>query len=152
TRTPSTADVFELEPLIVTAPRIRLSGQQLVDPRIDNELVKLLEIIATEPPPEEEIVDPELAEVNRLFTPTGFAMKIRHSDISFLLTEGLAGTSNYTLIGRLEAIARSNPNNRVRAAALVALGHEPRRRELFIFSDALKDPSLIVRYGAVEAL
>jgi hypothetical protein len=54
-------------------------------------------------------------------------MKVRYSDLSFLLTEGLACTDNFTLIQRLETIARQNPNTRVRAAALVALGYDRTR-------------------------
>lgn len=151
-KNPSPDDMFELEPLVVTAPRLKFSGQQLVDVRIDNELVNLLEKIATEPPPDVEVVDPALREVNRLVTPEGFGLRIRYSDISFLLTEGLAGTSNLTLVNRLETIAQKSPNSRVRAAALVALGHDKERLDLQAFSDGLRDTSLIVRFGAVEAL
>ncbi|HNA60431.1 MAG TPA: HEAT repeat domain-containing protein, partial [Elusimicrobiota bacterium] len=151
-RPPAVDDLFELEPLVVTAPRLKISGEQFIDARIDNELVNLLEKIATEPPPEEVIVDPALAEVNQLVTPAGFGLKIRYSDIAFLITEGLAGTTNLTLINRLETIARQSPNTRARASALVALGHDATRNDLQIFQDALKDSSRIVRFGAVEAL
>ena len=151
-RAPAVDDLFELEPLVVTAPRLKISGEQFIDARIDNELVNLLEKIATEPPPEEVIVDPALAEVNQLVTPAGFGLKIRYSDIAFLITEGLAGTTNLTLINRLETIARQSPNTRARASALVALGHDATRNDLQIFQDALKDSSRIVRFGAVEAL
>ncbi len=151
-RPPAVNDLFELEPLVVTAPRVKISGQHLVDVRIDNELVDILEQIATTPPPEVVVLDPALAEVNQLVTPQGFGLKIRYSDIGFLITEGLAGTTNLTLVGRLETIARQSPNTRARASALVALGHDPTRFDLQIFADALRDPSVIVRFGAVEAL
>jgi HEAT repeat protein len=142
---------FELEPLIVTAPRINVP-RHLVDVRIDNDLVRLLEELAKEPPPEEQVLTAEQEELARLATPTGFALKIRYTDLSIVLTEGLAGTSNYTLIQRLETIARGNPNARARSAALVALGYEPNRRDLSVFQDALRDPNVVVRFAAVEGL
>jgi HEAT repeat protein len=137
--------------LILTAPRVNLP-RHLVDVRIDNDLVRLLEDLANEPPPEEQVLSPEQVELSRLTTPTGFALKIRYSDLSVLLTEGLAGTQNYTLISRLETIARANPSARVRGSALVALGHQPGRKELAIFQEALRDPNVIARFAAVEAL
>lgn len=146
---PPPKNPFELEPLVVTAPRLQ---SNLVDVRIDNDLVRLLEDLAKEPPPEEQILNPEQEQLSRLSTPTGFALKVRYSDLSVLLTEGLAGTQNFTLVSRLENIARSNPSARVRGSALVALGYQPRRRELSIFQDALRDPNVIARFAAVEAL
>lgn len=147
--TPAPRNPFELEPLVVTAPRL---AANLVDVRIDNDLVRLLEDLANEPPPQEQLLNSSEEELNRLSTPTGFALKIRYSDLSVLLTEGLAGTQNYTLVSRLETIARSNPSARVRGSALVALGFQPRRKELSIFQEALRDPNVITRFAAVEAL
>ncbi len=144
--------LFELEPLVVTAPRARVSGSQLVPPQIDAELVGLLEKIATERPPEVVVLDPSLNEVIKLVTPQGFGLYVRYTDISFLLTEGLAGTSNLTLVNRLENIARSSPNTPVRGSAFVALGHDNTRVDLSIFETSLRDPSIQVRFGVVEGL
>ncbi|MBI4396736.1 MAG: HEAT repeat domain-containing protein, partial [Elusimicrobia bacterium] len=149
---PKRREAFELEPLVVTAPRLRLQPAHYVDVRIDNDLVRLLEKMAGEPPPEEQVLDPVLNEVNKLVTPTGFALKTRYSDLSFLLVEGLAGARDFSLVQRLESIARGNPNARVKAAALVALAYDKNRQDLMIFQEALRDPSLVVRFGAVEAL
>jgi HEAT repeat protein len=149
---PERKSAYELEPLVVTAPRLRTSGANLVDPRIDVNLVELLEKMATDPTPEQQLLDPALTEVNQLVTPQGFGLKVRYSDIGYLLTEGLAGTGNYTLIQRLETIARTNANAGVRASALVALGYDRTRTDLFIFEEALRDPSLITRFGAAEGL
>lgn len=148
---PAPRNPFELEPLIVTAPRANIP-RNLVDVRIDNDLVRLLEGLANEPPPSEQVLASSDEELNRLTTPTGFALKIRYSDLSVLLTEGLAGTDNYTLISRLETIARTNPTARIRAAAVVALGYQPNRLELSVFQDALRDSNVVVRFSAVEAL
>lgn len=144
--------LFELEPLVVTAPRRRVSGSQLVPVQIDTELVGLLEKIATEPLPEELLIDPVLVEVKKLVTPQGFGLYVRYSDITYLLTEGLAGTSNLTLVNRLETIARSSPNTSARGSAFVALGHDVTRVELHVFEQSLQDRSLQVRFGVVEGL
>jgi len=146
------SSLFELEPLVVTAPRLRVSGSQLVPAQIDNELVNLLEKIATEPLPEEVLLDPVLVEIKKLVTPQGFGLYVRYTDISFLLTEGLAGTSNLTLVNRLETIARSSPNTPVRGSAFVALGHDVSRIDLSLFERSLQDRSLQVRFGVVEGL
>jgi HEAT repeat protein len=146
---PRARAAFELEPLIITAPRLEV---ERVDIRIDNELVRLLERLAELPPPEEVIVQDVLTDLNNLITPAGFSLKVRYSDLAFLITEGLAGAKDFGLVQRVESIARTNPDARVRAAALVSLAYNPARRDSFIFQDALRDRSLAVRFGAVEAL
>lgn len=146
------ASLFEMEPLVVTAPRLKISGAQLVPPQIDIELVALLEKLAMEPAPAVTLLDPVLTELKSLVTPQGFGLYVRYTDISFLLTEGLAGTTNLTLVNRLETIARSSPNTPVRGAAFVALGHDQTRVDMSIFDYALRDVSFQVRFGAVEGL
>jgi HEAT repeat protein len=42
---------FMMEPLVLAAPRIKVSGTQLVPPQIDTELINLLEKLAADPPP-----------------------------------------------------------------------------------------------------
>jgi HEAT repeat protein len=150
---PLPSELFEMEALVVTAPRLRISGAQLVDPRIDNQLVNLLEKLANETAPDVQVDDPVLAELNRFFTPTGIALKHRYTNIEYLLTEGLAGTSNYTLVRRLEEIARNGRGDLAKAAALVALGYDPTRRDLFLFQEFLRaDRNVALRFAAVEAL
>lgn len=144
--------LFEMEPLVVTAPRLRASGSQLIPPQIDTELVGMLEKIATQPPTETVVYDPSLNEVIQLVTPQGFGLRVRYTDINFLLTEGLAGISNLSLVYRLETIARSSPNTPVRGSAFVSLGYDPTRIDLSIFEQSLHDPSLQVRFGVVEGL
>lgn len=153
----SAASPFELEPIVITAPRLQMTGANVVDPRIDTSLVALLEKIATEPPPQEQVVDPALADLSKLKTPQGFALFLRYWDLSLLLTEGLAGTSNYTLIQRLETIARENPDSRIRGAAIVSLGYDRFRTSVNLFSALMADQRnepgpLNLRFAAVEAL
>jgi HEAT repeat protein len=144
-------DFFELEPLIITAPR-RFLPPQPVDVRIDNELVSLLEKIANEPLPDEKVLDPDLAELMRVVTPTGFALRVRYTDLSFLIIEGLAGSRDFGLIQRVEKIARENPSVSIRAAALVSLAYDRSRQDALIYQEALRDPNVAVRFGALEAL
>jgi len=152
-RTPvPVSGLFELEPLVVTAPRVRLSGGQLVDPRIDSRLVYLLDRLASESLPDMSLADQSTTEVDQLVTPRGYGLKLRYSNIYYLLTEGLAGTSNLTLVSRIETIARTSPNRLARALALVALGYDQTRTGLGIFSDALREPETFLRFGAVEGL
>jgi HEAT repeat protein len=144
---PRRGEAFELEPLMVTAPRLKLP-RHLVDVRIDASLVQLLEKMVEEPPLERIILE----ELRNLKTPVGFALGIRYTDLSVLLIEGLAGTDNFSLIQHLETIARKNPSSSLRATALVALGYDSTRQDLFVFQEAIRDPKLFVRFGAVEGL
>lgn len=149
---PKASSAFELEPLVVTAPRLRLAGAQFVDVRIDNDLVRLLEQMASEPLPDEFTVPPELSDINSLITPAGFNLKVRYSDIIFLLIDGLAGTRNFSLVQRLEDMSHNNPNPRVRAAALIALSFDKSRMDLTIYREALRDTNAVVRFAVVESL
>ncbi len=142
---------FMMEPLVLAAPRIRVSGAQLVPPQIDTELINLLEQLA-DAPPTELVIDDNVAQLVKLVTPQGFGLYVRYTDLNALLTEGLAGTTNQTLIHRLETIARTGRNTSARATAFVALGHDPTRVDLSLFEYALRDASIQVRFGAVEGL
>lgn len=150
---PRVLDLFEMEPLTVTAPRLRVSGRHQVDPRIDVRLTGLLEKVAAEPVDVSVYDDPWLLEIiNNLRTPSGFALKMRYTDLRYLLTVGLAGTRNYTLISRLESIYRTTNDSGVKAFALVALGHDPSRMDMSVFRDGLSSDNIQTRFGAVEGL
>ena len=76
------------------------------------------EKIATDRPEVLVYDDPTLQEIVKLTIPSGFALNIRYTDIRYLLTMGLAGTRNYTLISRLETIYKSSPDSGIKAFAL----------------------------------
>lgn len=143
--------LFELEPLVVTAPRLKVSGAQLVPPQIDTELIGLLERLALEPV-SEFVVDDNVSQLRQLVTPQGYGLYVRYTDINALLAEGLAGTTNLTLVYRLETIAKASRNTSARATAFVALGYDVTRVDLSLFEYALRDPALQIRFGAVEGL
>jgi hypothetical protein len=98
------------------------------------------------------VIDDNVAQLVQLVTPQGFGLYIRYTDLNALLTEGLAGTTNQTLIQRMETIARTGRNTSARATAFVALGHDSTRVDLSLFEYALRDASIQVRFGAVEGL
>lgn len=150
TGAPKRREAYELEPLVVTAPRVRMA--QPVDVRIDTYLTQLLERLASEPPPDQQTLAPELSELGQVNTPTGFGLRTRYSDLSFLVIEGLAGARDFGLVQRIERIARENQSPSVRAAALVALAYDRNRRDFFVFQEALRDSNITVRFGALEAL
>jgi HEAT repeat protein len=142
---------FMMEPLVLAAPRIKISGIQLVPPQIDTELINLLEHLADDPLPV-QVIDDNLNQLNRLITPQGFGLKLRYYDLHALLAEGLAGTTNQTLIQRMETIARTGRNKSARATTLAVLGQDSTRVDLSLFEYALRDDSIQVRFGAVEGL
>jgi HEAT repeat protein len=146
---PPNPAILELEALVVTAPRLRAPR---VDVRIDNSMVQLLQRLAEALPPDQQIAPVMEPFVDDLVTPAGFSIKIRYSDLSYLTVEGLAGAKDFSLVQRVEQIARDNARASVRSAALVSLGYNPERRDLFIFQDALRDSNVVIRFGAVEAL
>lgn len=117
---------------MVTAPRLKVSGAQLIPPQIDTELVGLVEKIAEEPLPA-FVIDNNVIELKSLQTPYGYGLYVRYTDISVVLTEGISGTSNLTLIYRMETIARSARNVVSRANAYVALGFDPTRTDFGVF-------------------
>jgi HEAT repeat protein len=123
-----------------------------VDVRIDNDLIRLLERLADEPLEGEQTLDPALQEIATIQTPTGFALRMRYSNLHFLLVEGLAGAKQFGLVQRLEAMVRQNPSVGVRAAALVALGYNKDPRNIPLLQQTLREDNLTMRFAAVEAL
>ncbi|MDP3544271.1 MAG: HEAT repeat domain-containing protein [Elusimicrobiota bacterium] len=141
---------FSLEPLTVTAPRVR--QQELINPRINAHLLRLLQQRMDARPDTLASGDASLFNLARLSTLTGYSLKTRYTELGFLLTEGLAGTKDYQLQRELENAARLAKNVQTRAAALVALAYAKDMRYLNLFQGALNDHSVTVRFAALESL
>lgn len=146
--------LFELEPLVVTAPRLKIPQGELVDSRVNHELLKMLrekeDLRITQ-----EMVDQSSAykDLNELVTPSGIGLKTRYTVLGFLMTEGLAGTQDFQLLDQLIRIAREGKNPDVRSYAIIALSYNKDRNHLGIFQEALRrENSVADRFAAVEAL
>ncbi|HVE12866.1 MAG TPA: HEAT repeat domain-containing protein [Elusimicrobiota bacterium] len=145
-------DAPELEPLVVTAPRLKVKQPALMDPSINANLLRLLRDRADARPQPQDLLDASVGNLAKLSTVTGYKLKTRYTELGFLLTEGLAGTSDIALTSELERVARQGTNVQTRAAAMVALayGKDPRYEPLF--QQAMLDPEVTVRFGALESL
>lgn len=142
--------LFSLEPLTITAPRVK--QEEMIDPLINQQLLRLLQQRMDARPDPLASSDASLFNLAKLSTLTGYSLKTRYTEIGFLLTEGLAGTKDYQLQSELEKAARLAKNVQTRAAALVALAYAKDMRYLSLFQGALNDPNTTVRFAALESL
>ncbi|OGR88339.1 MAG: hypothetical protein A3A86_01300 [Elusimicrobia bacterium RIFCSPLOWO2_01_FULL_60_11] len=146
--------VLELDPLVVTAPRLKIPKGELVDSRVNYQLLKIAQ------GKEDMRINQDQAErsqaykdLNFLVTPNGIGLKTRYTVLGYLLTEGLAGTDDFQLQDQLMRIAREGKNADVRCYAIIALAYSKDRLHLSYFQDALRrDFSVADRFAAVEAL
>ena len=145
-----TSQLFSLEPLTITAPRVK--QEDLIDPRINAHLLRLLQQRMDARPDAFASSDASIFNLSRLSTLTGYSLKTRYTEIGFLLTEGLGGTKDYQLQRELENAARLAKNVQTRAAALVALAYAKDMRYLNLFQGALNDQNVTVRFAALESL
>ena len=151
---PVAKSVLELDPLVVTAPRLKIPKGELVDSRVNYQLLKIAQ------GKEDLRISQEQAErstayqdLNFLATPEGIGLKTRYTVLGYLLAEGLAGTDDFQLQDQLMRIAREGKNPDVRSYALIALAYCRDRLHLGYFQEALRrDASVADRFAAVEAL
>lgn len=149
----------ELDALVVTAPRLKIPPTALIDGRINAHLIRLLEK-ATEPARpnldpasvQSRASDPIEKMLQNMETRGGYQLNLRLSELSYLLTEGLAGTSELILRDKILRVAREHPLGTVRAAALVAIAYNRDPGHRSVFQEALMSQTLAVRFGAVAAL
>ncbi len=145
------SSLLQLEPLVITAPRVR-AQVDLIDPRINQHLKRLLEQRMDSRPDSITSLDASVGNLSKLTTMTGYNLKTRYTELGFLLTEGLAGTSDYGLQLELEKVVKFGKNVQIRAAALIALAYTKDMRHLSLIQSALIDPNVTMRFAAVEAL
>lgn len=149
---PDGGSVLQLEPLVITAPRLRLPEGAPIDPQINLHLLRLLRQRQDARPDSQASLDASVGNLNKLSTLTGYNLKTRYTELGFLLTEGLAGVKDYDLASELEKTGRSGRNVQTRAAAMVALAYSKDMRYLNLFQGSLQDGNVTVRFGALESL
>lgn len=148
---PDSAPVLQLEPLVITAPRLKLK-KLVIDPQINSTLLRLLRQRADARPDAQASLDASVGNLGKLATSDGYSLKTRYTELGFLLTEGLAGVTDFELTSELEKAARLASNVQTRAAAMVALGYDRDLRYMPLFQGGLQDQNLTVRFGALESL
>ena len=145
--------VFELDPLVVTAPRLRIPQGELVDPRVNFQLLKLIrekqDLRISE---EQANLSAAYKDLDALVTPKGIRLKARYTVLGYLLTEGLAGTKDFELVDQLMRMVRERKNPDVSSYALIALAYGKDMSHLGLFQDALRSEVVSERFAAVEAL
>ncbi len=151
---PAAGPVLELDPLVVTAPRLKIPEGELVDPRVNYRLLKIVQgkedLRITQ---DQGNLSQTYKDLNFLVTPGGIGLKTRYTVLGYLMTEGLAGTKDFQLQDQLMRIAREGTNPDVRCYALIALAYCQDRLHLGLFQNALRrDNSVADRFAAVEAL
>ena len=141
---------YELDPLVVTAPRLAAQAD-LIDPRINAQLMFLLQK-KNERQDAALQLDSALTALYQLTTQTGFNLQTRYTQLGYLLTEGLAGTTDYDIQNALENVARRSRDATMRAAALVSLAYVKDLRYLPLIQGGMIDSSITVRFAALESL
>ena len=147
----SSAPILELEPLIITAPRLKLPLNAVLDPQIDANLLRLLQLPNMRPNSQEQL-DPSLTNLANLTTLDGYNLQTRYTQLGFLLTEGLAGTKNLTLQNSLQTIVQTGTNVQIQALALDALAYTHDPQFIPLFQSALQNTDVTIRFTAMEAL
>ncbi len=145
------APILELEPLIITAPRLKLPPNAVLDPQINANLLRLLQLPNLRPNAQEQL-DPSLTNLANLTTLDGYNLQTRYTELGFLLTEGLAGTKDLTLQNSLQTIIQTGTNVQIQALALDALAYTHDQQFIPLFQSALQNTNVTVRFTAMEAL
>jgi HEAT repeat protein len=145
-------DSFQLEPLVIKAPRLKIKNPLAIDPQINQQLLRLLQQRMDARPDSQAQLDASIGNLAKLSTATGYKLKTRYTELGFLLTEGLAGVTDMQLVSELEKVARQGTNVQTRAAAMTALAYTHDLRYLSLFQGALLDQNITVRFGALESL
>jgi hypothetical protein len=145
------AMAFQLDPLVVTAPRVA-AQVDLIDPRINQQLMRLLQQQMNARPNSQAQLDASLGNLYKLTTLTGYNLQTRYTELGFLLTEGLAGTTDYQIQLQLENVVRQGTNAQTRAASLLALAYAKDMRYLTLIQGAMLDVNPTIRFAAIESL
>ncbi len=144
--------VLELQPLVITAPRLKLPPHAVLNPLIDMNLLNLLSEHENERPNSTAQLDPNLALLSQLTTLDGYNLQTRYSQLGFLLAQGLSGSSDMQIQQALVTAAQKTVNPQVQAAAMIALAYTKDPQFTGVFMGNLQSSNITVRFGAIEAL
>lgn len=144
--------VVELEPLVIVPPQLRIPASLQAAARINNGLLRLIKDRLSVPLNKIDAADPILFELNSMVTPSGFALKTRYSELSYLVVESLAGTNDPLLRSELQRLVTDSTNPLVKASALLALAYSRDENDFYLIQNALTHENSIVRMGALEAI
>jgi hypothetical protein len=148
---PESRSELQDDTLVITAPRLKIKKTGL-DPQINATLLRLLRQRMDARPDNQAMLDASVGNLSKITTLTGYALKTRYTELGFLLTEGLAGVTDFDLANELEHVAKLGTNVQTRAAAMVALSYTHDTRYLPLFQGAQIDQNITVRFGALESL
>ncbi|MBI5211131.1 MAG: HEAT repeat domain-containing protein [Elusimicrobia bacterium] len=151
-RQASAGGLPELEPLVIRAVRDRLPKDEVIDPQINANLLRLLKSRQDARAATQEELEASIGNLTNLTTATGYKLKTRYTELGFLLTEGLAGVKDLQLSSELENTVKFGRNVQVRAAAMAALAYTKDLRYMGLFQTGLQDQNVTVRFAAVESL
>ena len=146
------APILQLEPLIITAPRLKLPPNAVLDPQINANLLRLIQSGTNLRPNAQEQLDSSLTDLSNLTTLDGYNLQTRYTQLGFLLTEGLAGTKDFNLQNALQTIIQTGTNVQLQAAAMTSLAYTQESQYIPLFQAALQNASATVRFGAFDAL
>jgi HEAT repeat protein len=97
-------------------------------------------------------LDANVSTLYQLTTLSGFNLQTRYTQLGYLLTEGLAGTTDYDIQNLLENTARQSKDVQMRAAALITLAYTKDLRYQPLIMGAMIDSNITVRFAALESL
>jgi HEAT repeat protein len=145
--------VIEIEPLIIVPPRLRIPASLQIASKINSELLRIFKDRLNIPLDPIQAQDPVWTSFQTAGTPTGFALILRYTNLSYLLVEALAGTTDPLLRAELIRVVENKSTSAyVRASGLVSLAYSRNENDIFMIQDALRDNSVQVRFGALEAV
>ena len=150
-QTPADLSAMQLEPLVITAPRLKIR-QLAIDPQINQQLLRLLQSRQNARPDSQAAMDASVGNLAKISTVTGYKLKARYTQLGFLLTEGLAGVTDIQLASELQKTAAQGKNPQIRASAMAALAYTHDMSYAPLFQNALLDGNITVRFGALESL
>jgi len=146
--------VIEVEPLILVPPRLHIDPATRIAQVVNNRLLTLIRNRLGQPIPEFDKSDANLETLNRLVTPTGFALQTRYSELAYMIAEGLAGAKDPILRVELANLARQNTNPLVRGTALLSLSYNSynsKEEDIPLIQEGLTSSNSIIRFAAIEA-